>query len=70
MLLYTVGVNMEEILWVLTVPAIWDDTAKMFMKEAAKLVIIYARSYMTLQMLLITNALHLIHLTENAIVFH
>ena len=70
MLLYTVGVNMEDILWVLTVPAIWDDTAKMFMKEAAKLVIIYAISYMTCQMLLITNVLHLIHLTENAIVVH
>ena len=25
----------ENINWVLTVPAIWDDTAKMFMREAA-----------------------------------
>lgn len=29
---------MDDILWVLTVPAIWDDAAKAFMKEAAKLV--------------------------------
>ncbi|XP_062593072.1 heat shock 70 kDa protein 12A-like [Saccostrea cucullata] len=26
----------KEILWVLTVPAIWDDAAKQFMREAAK----------------------------------
>ncbi|XP_060601651.1 heat shock 70 kDa protein 12A-like isoform X2 [Ruditapes philippinarum] len=31
------GVGMDDILWVLTVPAIWDDNAKAFMKEAAKL---------------------------------
>lgn len=31
------GVNMDDILWVLTVPAIWDDKAKGFMKEAAKM---------------------------------
>ncbi|XP_053401232.1 heat shock 70 kDa protein 12B-like isoform X1 [Mercenaria mercenaria] len=31
------GVNTDDILWVLTVPAIWDDAAKMFMKEAAKM---------------------------------
>lgn len=28
--------NPEEIYWVLTVPAIWDDAAKQFMREAAK----------------------------------
>jgi hypothetical protein len=28
----------DEIKWVLTVPAIWDDTAKGFMREAAKMV--------------------------------
>lgn len=34
----TTGVKMTEndINFVLTVPAIWDDTAKMFMHEAAK----------------------------------
>lgn len=26
----------EEIKWVLTVPAIWDDSAKQFIKDAAK----------------------------------
>lgn len=26
---------MDDIQFVLTVPAIWDDTAKMFMREAA-----------------------------------
>lgn len=26
----------EEINWVLTVPAIWDDSAKQFMRDAAK----------------------------------
>lgn len=30
-----------EILWVLTVPAIWDDSAKVFMREAAIEVILY-----------------------------
>lgn len=29
------GLRVEEIHWVLTVPAIWDDTAKQFMREAA-----------------------------------
>ena len=29
-------VKQEEILWVLTVPAIWDDTAKLFMRKAAQ----------------------------------
>lgn len=29
------GIKSGEILWVLTVPAIWDYKAKQFMKEAA-----------------------------------
>lgn len=29
------GVDIQEIRWVLTVPAIWDDGAKQFMREAA-----------------------------------
>lgn len=28
-------ITMDDIHFVLTVPAIWDDTAKMFMREAA-----------------------------------
>lgn len=31
----------EEIRWVLTVPAIWNDTAKSFMREAAIKVFVY-----------------------------
>lgn len=29
-------VKNDDILWVLTVPAIWDDTAKLFMRKAAQ----------------------------------
>ncbi|XP_045203759.2 heat shock 70 kDa protein 12B-like [Mercenaria mercenaria] len=29
------GLHLHEIHWVITVPAIWDDTAKQFMREAA-----------------------------------
>lgn len=29
------GVHSRDIFWVLTVPAIWDDSAKQFMREAA-----------------------------------
>lgn len=29
------GVSMDDVLWVLTVPAIWSDAAKQFMREAA-----------------------------------
>ena len=29
------GLSPDEIHWVLTVPAIWDDAAKQFMREAA-----------------------------------
>lgn len=39
------GLSPDEIHWVLTVPAIWDDAAKQFMREAAinvrRLFIIY-----------------------------
>ena len=31
-----IDVKDGDVLWVLTVPAIWDDTAKGFMREAAK----------------------------------
>lgn len=31
----------EEIHWVLTVPAIWDDSAKQFMRDAAEQVLNY-----------------------------
>lgn len=31
----------EEIRWVLTVPAIWSDTAKYFMRDAAVKVFVY-----------------------------
>lgn len=31
----TARITMDDITFVLTVPAIWDDTAKMFMREAA-----------------------------------
>ncbi|XP_053399071.1 heat shock 70 kDa protein 12A-like [Mercenaria mercenaria] len=30
-----VGLRFEEVHWVITVPAIWDDSAKQFMREAA-----------------------------------
>ena len=32
-------VSTEEIRWVLTVPAIWNDSAKQFMREAGKQVV-------------------------------
>jgi len=31
-----IGVPLDEIYWVLTVPAIWSDVAKQFMREAAE----------------------------------
>jgi hypothetical protein len=34
------GIKDRDINWVLTVPAIWDDPAKQFMREAAEEVII------------------------------
>ena len=30
------GLEMKEILWVLTVPAIWTDSAKQFMRKSAE----------------------------------
>ena len=30
------GITVESIRWVLTVPAIWSDSAKQFMREAAE----------------------------------
>ena len=30
------GVRPDEVQWVLTVPAIWNDPAKQFMREAAE----------------------------------
>ena len=34
-----IGIEPEEIRWVLTVPAIWSDAAKQFMRKSANLVI-------------------------------
>ena len=34
----TVGVNEKDIQYVVTVPAIWNDNAKQFMREAAIMV--------------------------------
>lgn len=36
------GIKVEdsEIIWVLTVPAIWDDPAKQFMRKAAEKVLV------------------------------
>lgn len=34
----TFGIDDIDIKWVLTVPAIWDDAAKQFMREAAEMV--------------------------------
>jgi hypothetical protein len=33
--MYGGDMNLHDIRWVLTVPAIWDDAAKQFMREAA-----------------------------------
>ena len=33
------GVREEDISWVITLPAIWSDAAKQFMKEAARMVL-------------------------------
>lgn len=30
------GVTGDDVRWVVTVPAIWDDSAKQFMREAAE----------------------------------
>ena len=32
----TSGIDEKDIHWVLTIPAIWDDVAKKFMREAAE----------------------------------
>jgi len=29
------GLTLDDIHWVITIPAIWEDTAKQFMREAA-----------------------------------
>ena len=34
----TSGIEETDIKWVVTVPAIWSDTAKQFMREAAEMV--------------------------------
>lgn len=36
-----IAINNEDIKWVLTVPAIWNDAAKQFMREAAEQVTIF-----------------------------
>jgi hypothetical protein len=33
--IFECGIKADEIHWVLTVPAIWNDAAKQFMREAA-----------------------------------
>ena len=38
------GITMEDVHWVLTVPAIWTNGAKQFMREAAIKVLDYRRS--------------------------
>ena len=35
------GIRPNEIQWVLTVPAIWNDSAKQFMRECARAVCIF-----------------------------
>ena len=35
------GIHDTDVLWVLTVPAIWNETAKHFMREAAEEVMLY-----------------------------
>lgn len=30
------GIEESDVMWVLTVPAIWDDKSKQFMREAAE----------------------------------
>ena len=32
------NVKYDDVVWVLTVPAIWNDAAKQFMREAAQMV--------------------------------
>ena len=41
-------VEKEEILWVLTVPAIWDHTAKLFMRKAAEKVLLHTQKHLCL----------------------
>lgn len=35
------GIKLEDVYWVLTVPAIWNDSEKQIMKEAAAMVNIF-----------------------------
>ena len=35
------GIEPHEIKWVLTVPAIWDDSAKLFMRKSAEKVCLF-----------------------------
>lgn len=37
----TTDINESEITWVLTVPAIWDDKSRQFMREAAEKVLFF-----------------------------
>jgi molecular chaperone DnaK (HSP70) len=36
------GVEEKDITWVITVPAIWNDSAKKFMRKAAEKVIVFS----------------------------
>ena len=37
-------ISVDDIMWVLTVPAVWSDAAKQFMREAAEKVTIWTCS--------------------------
>lgn len=41
----------DDIHWVITVPAIWDEKAKQFMREAARQVSLSDTLYLTLQVI-------------------
>ncbi|XP_063405923.1 heat shock 70 kDa protein 12B-like [Mytilus trossulus] len=43
------GVKIQEIQWVLTIPAIWTDAAKQFMRECAEKVILFKKLLLALE---------------------
>lgn len=49
----------EEVLWVLTVPAIWTDSAKFFMRKAALKVIFWNIFIINFSHRFVLNKLHL-----------
>lgn len=40
-----IGMRVKDIRWVLTVPAIWTDAAKQFMRKSAEKVMVFARAH-------------------------